>query len=219
MATIPARLILVLGVLTTFHQAIIFRFTVPIAYAVAGQHPVPPNFCPGEISLNAFISTTGYSQLDAMIPRNAVVQANPADINPFWTDVDLVAIHHQTAITIDKPWCGSELGGTHRDVWPWLPESMRFLKAPTLNRRATCREFGIHYLVARIYDPAWQDKQSWVWKLNPSWRMKNSAHWIADNNEDERCKEVTKEKGIADALDWERCSFGYRIASRVLAGS
>jgi len=33
--------------------------------------------------------------------------------------------------------------------------------------RATCREFGIHYLVARIYDPAWQDKQSWVWKLDP----------------------------------------------------
>jgi hypothetical protein len=33
--------------------------------------------------------------------------------------------------------------------------------------RATCRSYKIGYLVSRIYDPAWQDKQSWVWTLKP----------------------------------------------------
>ena len=162
-----ARLVLVLGVITTFHQAIIFRFTVPIAYAVARQHPVPDPV-PGNLSHNAFISTIGYSQLDAVIPRNAVVQANPADINPFWSDVDLVAINHQTAITIDKPWCGSELGGDPSGCSVMAAGIDALFKgADAQQARATCGEFGIHYLVARIYDPAWQDKQSWVWKLNP----------------------------------------------------
>ena len=28
-----------------------------------------------------------------------------------------------------------------------------------------CREFGIGYLVATAYDPAWQRKDGWVWQL------------------------------------------------------
>ena len=31
----------------------------------------------------------------------------------------------------------------------------------------TCREYGIQYLVVRIYDPAWKDKSGWVWTLKP----------------------------------------------------
>jgi hypothetical protein len=34
--------------------------------------------------------------------------------------------------------------------------------------RTTCRTHHIDYLVTRIYDPAWQEKQSWVWTLNPA---------------------------------------------------
>jgi len=163
-----ARLVLVLGVVTTFHQAIIFRFTVPIAYAVARQHPVADPV-PGNLPHHALISTAGYSKLDAAIPRNAVVQANPADINPFWSDVDLVAINHQTAITSDKPWCGSELGGDPSGCSIMAARiDALFSGANAEQARATCREFGSHYLVARIYDPAWQDKQSWVWKLKPA---------------------------------------------------
>ena len=33
--------------------------------------------------------------------------------------------------------------------------------------RAICRQYGIQYLVANIYDPAWQNKQTWVWSLAP----------------------------------------------------
>ena len=134
---------------------------------MARQHPVADPV-PGNLSHNAFISTIGYSQLDAVIPRNAVVQANPADINPFWSDVDLVALNHQAAITTDKPWCGSELGGDPSGCLVLAAGIDALFKgADAQQARATCGEFGIHYLVARIYDPAWQDKRSWVWKLNP----------------------------------------------------
>jgi hypothetical protein len=33
--------------------------------------------------------------------------------------------------------------------------------------RATCRQYGIQYLVARSHDPAWNNRQSWVWTLTP----------------------------------------------------
>jgi hypothetical protein len=42
-----------------------------------------------------------------------------------------------------------------------------FNSASADQARATCREFGIQYLVARVYDPAWKDKTSWVWTLSP----------------------------------------------------
>ena len=42
-----------------------------------------------------------------------------------------------------------------------------FSRATAEQARATCRQYGIQYLVARVYDPSWQDKTSWVWTLNP----------------------------------------------------
>jgi hypothetical protein len=33
--------------------------------------------------------------------------------------------------------------------------------------RATCSRYGIQYLVARVYDPAWKNKDGWVWALRP----------------------------------------------------
>jgi hypothetical protein len=42
-----------------------------------------------------------------------------------------------------------------------------YKKATPQQARAVCRQYGIQYLVSNIYDPAWQDKQGWVWTLNP----------------------------------------------------
>jgi hypothetical protein len=38
-------------------------------------------------------------------------------------------------------------------------------RATDQQAQSTCHH--IQYLVANVYDPVWNDKQSWVWNLNP----------------------------------------------------
>ena len=161
------RLALVLGVFTTIHQAIIFRFTIPIAFAVTHMRPVKDPVA-ANLSHNAYISAIGYSQLGTSIPRDAIVQPNPASPNAFWSLVDDANIDRQRAIAGDKPWCGAELGGDPSGC-PAMAAAIDalFSGATAEQARATCRSYKIGYLVSRIYDPAWQDKQSWVWTLKP----------------------------------------------------
>jgi hypothetical protein len=158
---------IVLGVITTIHQAIIFRFTIPIAFTVARARGTG-DLVANNLSHKAWISALGYAKLDASIPQSAIVQANPADEGPFWTAVDEVNIDRQTAIIGDKPWCGAELGGDPAGCLPMAAAiDALYAGSSAAQARTTCRAYQIDYLVSRIYDPAWQDKQSWVWTLNP----------------------------------------------------
>jgi hypothetical protein len=161
------RIAVIIGVITTIHQAIIFRFTIPIAVAVTHMRPVNDPVA-ANISHNAYISAIGYRQLDAVIPNDAIVQPNPASTNAFWALIDDVNIDRQRAIASDQPWCGSELGGDPSGCKPMAAAiDTLFRSADADQARATCRTYHIDYLVARIYDPAWQNKQSWVWTLTP----------------------------------------------------
>jgi hypothetical protein len=162
-----AKVAIVIGIITTIHQAIIFRFTIPIALAVTHMRPVQDPVA-ANISHNAYISAIGYGHLDATIPREAIVQPNPASPNAFWSLVDDVNIDRQRAIASDQPWCGSELGGDPSGCRPMAAAIAPLFNGATAEQaRATCRTYKISYLVSRIYDPAWQNKQSWVWTLNP----------------------------------------------------
>jgi hypothetical protein len=42
-----------------------------------------------------------------------------------------------------------------------------FKGATAEQARATCSQYGIGYLVANVYDPAWNDRNGWVWTLKP----------------------------------------------------
>jgi hypothetical protein len=119
-------------------------------------------------SHNAYISSVGYAQLNAMIPDNAVVQFNPNHQQPFWMTSDEVNVDHQMAIAGDRPWCGSEIGGDPRPC-PAMATALDALYdgVSAEQARATCHQYGIRYLIARIYDPAWSDKDGWVWTLKP----------------------------------------------------
>ena len=162
-----ARLGIVLGVITTIHQAIIFRFTIPIAEAVTHMRSVKDPVA-ANISHNAYISAIGYARLNATIPRDAIVQPNPASPNAFWSLVDDVNIDHQRAIALDKPWCGAELGGDPTGCQPMAAAIDSLFEGASADQaRATCRRYKISYLVSRTYDPVWQDKKSWVWTLKP----------------------------------------------------
>jgi hypothetical protein len=157
-----AALALVLGVIGTLYQALMMRFLVPL---VAVHDPET-----GNLSHDAYISSIGYAELDVSVPRDAIVQFNPvARKSPLWGSVDLVGIDHQTAIIGDQQGCGSELGGDPSGC-PVMAAAIDPLfngPATVTQARTTCRQYGIQYLVARIYDPAWNDKNGWVWTLSP----------------------------------------------------
>jgi hypothetical protein len=158
-----AALALVLGAIGTVSQALWFRFVVLFA-EVANMHEARG----GALSHNAWISATGYAQLDSAIPRDAIVQFNPTPQEPNWITADLLGVAHQTAIISDQQGCGSELGGDPSGC-PVMAAALNtlFKSATAEQARATCHQFGIQYLVARVYDPAWKNKSTWVWTLNP----------------------------------------------------
>jgi hypothetical protein len=158
-----ASLALIFGIIATAYQVLILRFYAPLASANmhAGQDPAADN--PFH---NAYISSIGYGQMDQSIASNAVVQYNPRSENLLDIDLDFLWVNHQIAISSDQQGCGSELGGDPSGC-PAMAAAIDslFKGGPAEVARTTCRQFGIQYLVARIYDPAWYDKAGWVWTL------------------------------------------------------
>lgn len=159
-----AALALVIGVTSTVCQALLLRFSIPLAQAHLRAIHDPDA---GRLPHNAYISAIGYAQLDRSIPQDAIVQFNP-DIEPYLRSADLLGIDHQAAIIGDKPFCGAELGGDPSGCTVMAAgiDSL-FNGASAEQARATCHEDGIQYLVARVYDPAWNDRSGWVWTLTP----------------------------------------------------
>jgi hypothetical protein len=162
-----ASLALVVGVFSTASQALMFRFLIPV-----GDMAARPTADPDARSLSqkAYISAIGYAQLSAAIPRDAVVQFNPEDQgrDRMSMIVNMLGINHQTAIAADQGNCGSELGGDSFGC-PIMASAIDGLynSSSAEQARTTCRQFGIQYLVARVYDPVWTDKNGWVWTLRP----------------------------------------------------
>jgi hypothetical protein len=160
-----AALALVLGVASTVSQALWARFVTSLAeWQMSGADPLRVR----SFSHNAYISSIGYGHLNTTIPQDAVVQFNPKNTEPFWVAADQLGVAHQTTISGDQPWCGSELGGDPSGCIAMASAIDGLYQGQTAEQaRATCRTYGIQYLIARIYDPAWNNRSSWVWTLSP----------------------------------------------------
>lgn len=158
---------LIIGVLSTAYYATMFRFVAPIIEAKHRRLVHDPVI--GNLSHDAYIAYLGYNRLNASIPLDAVVQFNPSSLKPYyWSVVNQAFINRQTAIVSDKPWCGAELGGDPKGCLVMAaPIGSLYETASAEQARATCRQFGIQYLVATIYDQPWNDPTGWVWKLKP----------------------------------------------------
>ncbi len=158
-------LTLVFGATTTVCQALWMRFVTCL-----GEWNLPGAYIPEtrSYSHNAYISSIGYSQLNAAIARDAVVQFNPHEKEPFWVAADQLGVAHQTVIAGDQPWCGAELGGDPRPC-PAMAAALDrlFNGASAAEARATCDQYGMQYLIVRVYDPAWRNRDGWVWTLEP----------------------------------------------------
>jgi len=161
-----ATLALLIGFTGTFSQVLWFRFIVPLVEV--GHIHAPQGGDSGNLSHNAWISAVGFAQMNAAIPKAAVVQFNPFHKDAYWVAADLLGVAHQVAIVSDQEGCGSELGGNPAGC-PAMAAAIDslFNGASADQARATCHQYGIQYLVARVYDPAWKIKDSWVWTLNP----------------------------------------------------
>jgi hypothetical protein len=160
-----AMLAIVLGVCTTIYKAITMRFIIPFYESLI---PAVTNPQGHSLSHKAYFSSIGYARLNASIPRNSIVQFNPTHPNFWWPMVDVLGVEHQIAIESDKPSCGSELGGDPSGCQAMaLAIDSLYNGATAEQARTTCHQIGIQYLIANVYDPAWNDKQGWVWRLSP----------------------------------------------------
>ena len=156
---------LLLGVCSTVLQATLLRFNIPIMQWSMRKARNPEA---GKIPHHAYIAVLGYAKLDAAIPKNAVLQFNPAHDDQFWTFPDWLGIDHQVAIAGDNRLCGAVLGGNPAGC-PIMAAAIDHLYSGATEEesRATCRQFGIQYLAVNVYDPVWSDENSWVWTLRP----------------------------------------------------
>jgi hypothetical protein len=160
-----ASLALVFGVFSTLYQVLILRFT--LNFFEDRKHTVhDPKV--RSLAHMAFISNAGYSQLNAVIPQNAIVQFNPANLTIDWSIANIINTNHQAALVSDELWCGAQFGGDPSGC-PSMAGAIDalFNGASPEQARATCHQYGIQYLVANFYDPVWKDKSSWVWTLKP----------------------------------------------------
>jgi hypothetical protein len=150
------------------YKAFTIRFTHPI---VEASHPAARNWQDAELSRKAYIAHEGYAALNAAIPQDAIIQFNPASTNQgwtMWTSADFLGVRRQIVTASDQLWCGSELGGDPTGC-PAIIAAVRSLynDASGSQARTACSQYGMQYLVAYVYDPAWKDPQSWVWTLPP----------------------------------------------------
>jgi hypothetical protein len=149
---------LAIGVAGTLCQAFQLRF----------NHPLDDSPYAEKLAHKAYFSSIGYAQLDSAISHDAIVQYNPHFKDDFERAVNLFGVDHQSALMTDQPWCGSELGGDPSGC-PAMASAIDalFKGASSEQAHATCRKYAIDYLVANVYDPAWNDRQGWVWTLKP----------------------------------------------------
>jgi hypothetical protein len=158
-----AALMLIIGMIGTFYEALLLRFYTPLA-GISARSIKSPDYSPFH---NAFISTIGYAKLDKAIPSDAVVQFNPHFVNHLVTDIDLREVDHQIVIASDQPWCGAELGGDPSGCLVMAAALDNLYHGASSDQaRITCRQFGIQYLIARLNDQAWNDKSGWVWGMD-----------------------------------------------------
>jgi hypothetical protein len=156
---------LAIGLATTAGQAFLLRFMFPL---VEAYPRLEPGLDAGRLSRTAYISFLGYAKLDASIPRDSIVQYNPAEPWPYNVALNMREIGRQTAMFSDQLDCGSVWGGDPAACKPMGRDIDALYAAATAQQaRETCARYGIGYLVARVDDPAWYDKNGWVWNLKP----------------------------------------------------
>ena len=149
-----ARVLLIVGALGTVYQVITLRF-YPVEWVEADALSGKRTFALRSI----------YDQLDAQLPRDAIVQYNPQ--TKFYIP-HLFYSGHGAAVGL--PNCGYVFGGQVSVCAP-RETAIDGLFSPSAGSAAlpesVCRAYGINVLVATDTDAVWNQPRSWVWTRQP----------------------------------------------------
>ena len=109
-----------------------------------------------------------YEELNRMLPASAVVQAAP---DPGIGNVP-AEMYSGRQMVADAGSCATVFGGSKpfcdNVILPRLLPLFDDRKPVTAaDAERVCRQFGITALLFKDTDPVWEDKSSWIWKMQP----------------------------------------------------
>jgi hypothetical protein len=162
-----------LGVVGTVYQVALLRVYLPMEERLGR----PESSGLGE---EAMALRQAFAEMDALIPKAAVVQFNPLQPGDYFHDAQILPVGRQVAAAF--PDCPAAFGGeasrcdgVEAGVRTFFaPQTMTFLVSPGDERRdphsaeaarAMCSQLGIDYLIATQWDDVWADRSGWVWRL------------------------------------------------------
>lgn len=156
--------LLLIGVVSSVHEIVVLR-TYPI---VSDLLQIPRSAWLSRdhnLGRRTYALREGYEKLQAALPESAIVQHNP---NAVPGDLPWGLYGDRQAVA-DTPGCGVVFGGD--------PDSCADIQAqlkPIFNGESrwedvvrACRNLAITAILVKDTDPAWADRQGWVWRQEP----------------------------------------------------
>ncbi len=147
------------GILSSAFELVILRTYTVLAdnELVAGSMELDPD---DDVGLRGFSARQVYEKLNRILPASAVVQHNPSGAQDMmaglYANRQFAIMDLGTAITFTGDRTGPEA----------VLSSLKELYAGERNEPLpVCRKLGIDTLIVKDVDPAWEDKNSWVWRL------------------------------------------------------
>jgi hypothetical protein len=156
-------LALILGVTGTIYSLTILRTYAVLEDSGMIAHPANWLPVPPDVGLDLLNIRRAYAHLDEILPPHSIVQYNPM------TEDFLPLLMEDKFQSVDAfPDCGTEFGGDASKCPP-VQETIAslFNKPGDDDIHELCSRLSIDVLVARKSDPAWGDRNSWVWSNPP----------------------------------------------------
>jgi len=164
-----------IGFAGTVYQVVLLRVYLPVQEklgrpAVAG------------LAEQAMALRTGFDRMNDRIPRDAVVQFNPAQPDEYVHYALNMQVRRQVASSFST--CNVDFGGD-KATCPAVEESVSRVFAVADTRgsggvsggmaapvaltaeaaKSECERLGVSYLIATSWDKVWNDRAGWVWHL------------------------------------------------------
>ena len=177
-------LLLLFGLAGSGFQAAMLRAYVPlhVAARMPGFDGLPEE---------AFAIRTEYAEAASLIPDSAVVQSNLIDPANYFYVANM--LYSERAMVTDAAIdCGAVFGGNPALCAETQRAVRELFATPTISAtkaRVRCNALGIDYLAVSRGDPAWNDKNGWVWAFSPVLSDRNSQK-DADQTKDKRFRVV-----------------------------
>jgi hypothetical protein len=154
---------LILGIVAAVYGLTILRTYAYLDDRGMISSPVDWLPAPHEVGTGIMEIRSAYDQLGTVLPVRSIAQYNPM------REDYLPLLEYDSFQSVDAfPNCGTEFGGDTGRCPPVQDAIAGLFNQPgEANIDELCSRLSIDVLVARKTDPAWRDRNSWVWKNAP----------------------------------------------------